>query len=85
MTWYTAPRKPVHNAAQWRKRLRRELKRVGANNVSVYIDGSRGIARLRFPDRAGQFSVPPDDALQSLRSVPDGAGVERTVNAIAQT
>ena len=77
--------RPAHNAAQWRKRLRRELQRVGANNVSLYIDGRRGIARLRFPDRAGQFSVPPDDALQSLRSLPDGAGVERTINTIAQT
>ncbi|MGH2883307.1 MAG: hypothetical protein ACRDPA_11520 [Solirubrobacteraceae bacterium] len=85
MTSYTAPRRPAHNAAEWRKRLRRELLRVGAGKVSLYIDGPRGIARVRFPDHAGQFSVAPDGALQSLRSLPDGAGLERTVNALAQT
>ena len=85
MTAYKTSRRPAHNAAQWRKRLRHELARVGANEVSLYIDGPRGIVRLRFPNRAGQFSVPPDDALRSLRSLPDGAGVEQTVNTIAQT
>jgi hypothetical protein len=81
----TAPRRPAHNAAQWRKRLRRELQRVGSSKVSVYIDGPRGIARLRLPDHAGQFSVPADEALRLLRSLPDGAGVENTVNALART
>jgi hypothetical protein len=59
--------------------------RVGASNVSLYIDGPRGIARLRFPDHPGQFSVLADEALRLLRSLPDGAGVEQTVNAIART
>jgi len=78
-------RRPVHNAAQWRKRLRRELQRVGASKVRVYIDGPRGIARLRFlEEHAGQFSLPADEALRSLRSLPDGAGVEQTVDAIAR-
>ena len=81
----TAPRRPAHNAAQWRKRLRRELQRVGASKVSLYIDGPRGIARLRFPDHAGQFSMHAGEALRLLRSVPDGAGVQKTVNTIAGT
>jgi len=85
MTRDLAPRRPAHNAAQWRKRLRRELQRVGAEEVSLYIDGPRGIARLRFSDHAGRFSVSADDALRSLRSLPDGAGMERTVDAIARS
>jgi hypothetical protein len=79
------PRRPARNAAEWRKRLRRELLRVGASNVSLYIDGPRGIARLRFPDHAVRFSVAVDEALRLLRSLPDGAGMEATVNAIART
>ena len=45
------PRRPVRGAAQARKRLRRELRRVGADGVRLYIDGPRGIARVRFPDQ----------------------------------
>jgi len=81
----TAPRRSAHNAAQWRKRLRRELQRVGASKVSLYIDGPSGVARLRFPDHAGQFSVPAEEALRLLRSVPDGAGIQQTVDTIAGT
>ncbi len=84
VTSHTAPRAPAHNAAQWRKRLRRELQRVGASKVSLYIDGPRGIARLRFPDHGHQFRVPADEALKSLRSLPDGAGVQQTVDVIAR-
>jgi hypothetical protein len=84
MTSETPPRRPVHDAAQWRKRLRRELQRVGADEVSLYIDGPRGIARLRFADRDG-LSVPAEDALHLLRALPDGAGVERTVMALERT
>jgi hypothetical protein len=62
--------------------LPRELQRVGGINVSLYIDGRRGIVRLRFPEHAGEFSVSADSALKSLRS---GAGLEATVNTMAQT
>ena len=79
------PGRPAHNAAQWRKRLRRELLRVGAGGVSLYIDGPRGTARLRFPDHEGRFSVPADEALRRLRSLPDGAGVDQTADVIAPT
>ena len=85
MTSDTSPRRPVHNAAQWRKRLRRELQRVGADNVSLYIDGPRGIARLRFADHGDGLSVPAEDALHLLRALPDGAGVERTAKTLERT
>jgi hypothetical protein len=75
----------VHNAAQWRKRLRRELQRVGAGKISLYIDGPRGIARLQFADHGGRLSVPAEDALDLLRALPDGAGVERTVKTLERT
>jgi hypothetical protein len=56
---------------------------VGASKISLYIDGPRGVAGLRFPDHAGQFSVPAEEALRLLRSVPDGAGVQQAADAIA--
>ena len=50
------PRRPVRRAAQARKRLRRELRRVGADGVSLYIDGPRGTVRLRSHARTGGLS-----------------------------
>jgi hypothetical protein len=85
MTSDAAVRRPVQNAAEWRKLLQRELRRVGANRVSLYVDGPRGTVRLRFPDHAGQFVVPADDVLELLRSLTDDAGVEQTVETLART
>jgi hypothetical protein len=73
----------VRGAAEWRKRLRRELLRVGAANVSVYVDGRRGIAYLRFPKHADRLAPGAHDALALLRSLPDRAGVEATFSALA--
>jgi hypothetical protein len=80
-----AARRPVQNAAQWRKLLQRELRRVGASKVSLYVDGPRGTVRLRFPDHAGQFVVPADDVLEQLRSLTDDVGLEQTIDTIART
>ncbi len=80
----TPPRRPVRGAAQVRKRLRRELRRVGADGVSLYIDGPRGIARLRFPRRDRWLELAPGEALDLLRSLPDGAGAQATVDALAR-
>jgi hypothetical protein len=77
--------RPVQNAAHWRKQLQRELRRVGANKVSLYVDGRRGTVRLRFPDHAGQFVVPADELLEQLRSLTDDLGVEQTIDTIART
>jgi hypothetical protein len=85
MTSDAAAPRPVQNAAQWRKRLQRELRRVGANKVSLYLDGPRGTVRLRFPDHAGQFVVPADDVLDQLRSLTDDVGVEQTIETIVRT
>jgi hypothetical protein len=85
MTPYAVARRPVQNAAQWRKLLQRELRRVGANKVSLYVDGPRGTVRLRFPDHAGQFVVPVDDVLEQLRSLADDVGLEQTIDTIART
>jgi hypothetical protein len=80
------PRRPVRGAAQVRKRLRRELRRVGADGVSLYIDGRRGIARLRFPrqDRWLDIELVPGEALDVLRSLPNGAGAQATVDALVR-
>jgi len=80
-----AARGPVHNAAQWRKRLQRELRRVGANEVSLYVDGPRGTVRVRFPDHAGQFVVPAEAALERLRSLTDDAGLQQTIDTMVPT
>ena len=85
MTMGAPARSPVHNAAHWRKRLQRELRRIGANNVGLYVDGPRGLVRLRFPGHAGQFVLSANDALAQLRSLADGAGVEQAINTIAPT
>jgi hypothetical protein len=80
----TPPRRPLRGAAQVRKRLRRELRRVGADSVSIYIDGPRGIARLRFPGQDRWLERAPREALELLRSLPNGAGSQAAVDALAQ-
>lgn len=76
-------RRAVRGAADWRKRLRRELLRVGAIGVSVYVDGPRGTVHVRFPQRADRITVDAHEALQLLRSLPDAAGVEATLTALS--
>ena len=78
------PRRPVRGAAQARKRLRRELRRVGADDVSLYIDGPRGIVRLRFPRQDRWLELAPAEALDLLRSLPNGAGAQPTIEALAR-
>ncbi len=78
------PREPVRGAAQLRKRLRRELRRVGVDGVSLYIDGRHGFARLRFPAQHRWLELAPGDALGLLRSLPNGAGAEAAVDALAR-
>ncbi|MHB1570702.1 MAG: hypothetical protein ACYC0H_16065 [Solirubrobacteraceae bacterium] len=73
----------VRGAADWRKRLRRELQRAGTPNVSVYIDGQRGTVRLRFAEHREQFRIGAQDALELLRAVPDRAGVETIIRALS--
>jgi hypothetical protein len=78
------PRRPVRGAAQVRKRLRRELRRVGADGVSLYIDGPRGIARLRFPAPDRWLELAPGEALELLGSLPNSAGAQAAVDALAR-
>ena len=78
-----SPYGAVHGAAGWRKRLRRELVRVGAADVALYVDGRRGTVRLRFADYGRQLHLGVRDALRLLRSLADGVGVEATVNALS--
>jgi hypothetical protein len=77
-----SPRGAVHGAAGWRKRLRREFLRVAAANVSVYVDGPRGIAHMRFPGHVERTTVDVREALRLLESLPDRAGVETTLKAL---
>ena len=78
------PRRPVRGAAQVRKQLRRELRRVGADGMSLYIDGPRGIARLRFPRQDRWLELAPGEALDLLRSLPKDAGAQAAVDALAR-
>ena len=71
----------MRGAAQLRKRLRGELRRIGAAEVSLYIDGPRGVLRLKFPGRAGDFRLPVSEGLALLRALPNGAGTQATVDA----
>ena len=72
----------MRGAAQLRKRLRGELRRVGAAEVSLYIDGPRGVVRLRFQSRDGDFRVAVSEGLELLRALPNGAGTEATSDAL---
>jgi hypothetical protein len=76
-------RPPVHGAAQLRKLLRRELRRVGAADASLYIDGPRGVVRVRFPSRERELNVPVSEALALLRTLPNGAGAEAADDALS--
>lgn len=74
----------MRDTAQVRKRLRRELRRVGAERVSLYIDGPRGIARLRFPGQDRGLVLAPEEALELLRSLPNSAGAQAAADALAR-
>jgi len=75
----------VRGAADWRKRLRREFLRLGPPDVSMYVDGRRGIVHVRFPEHADRISADVREALRLLQSLPDGAGAEATLNALSQS
>ena len=78
-------RRTCEGAAQTRKLLRRELRRVAATGVSLYVDGRRGSVRLTSLDGARRRCVlPASDALAVLQALPDGAGLEAALDALAQ-
>jgi hypothetical protein len=74
---------PVRGAAQLRKLLRRELRRLGAADASLYIDGPRGVVHVRFPNQEPELHVPVSVALALLRTLPNGAGPQVAVDALA--
>jgi hypothetical protein len=78
-------RPPVRGAAQLRKLLRRELRRVGAASSSLYIDAPRGVVRVRFPNQERDLNVPVGEALARLRALPDGGGPQAALEALAKT
>src|SRR5450759_2924592 len=71
-----SPPRAVRGTAHWRKRLRRELLRVGAANMSGYVDGQRGIVHMRFPEHGDRIKRGRGEALRLLGSLPDGASAE---------
>jgi hypothetical protein len=80
----SSSRPPVRGAAHLRKLLRRELRRVGAADASLYIDGPRGVVRVRFPSQERYLRVPVSEALAQLRTLPNAAGAEAAVDALAK-
>ena len=75
----------VHGAAQLRKRLRRELRRLDAAGLSLYVDGRRDTVRLAVRANHQRQLVPADEALARLSELPDGAGVQATLDGLART
>jgi hypothetical protein len=77
---------PGGGAAQLRKLLRRELRRVGASGLSLYVDGPRDVVRVMSrADSERRHAVPTNEALVLLRALPDGAGVDAALDAFAAT
>jgi hypothetical protein len=56
---------------------------VGADGVSLYIDGPRGTVRLRFPRQDRWLELAMGGALDLLRSLPNGAGAPASSDALA--
>lgn len=73
-------------AAQTRKLMHRELRRLGAEDLSVYVDGRRNAVRFAGKDAPQRRrTVPAADALGLLRSLPDGSGPDATLDALTTT
>jgi hypothetical protein len=72
------------NAAHTRKLLRRELRRLSSTRLSLYVDGPRHSVRLAsFDGQRRRYALPPEDVLAVLLELPDGAGPEATLDALA--
>lgn len=73
------------HAAQLRKLVRRELRRVDAIGLHIYVHGSDRTIRLFNPSTGNAATAPVAAALASLRALPDHAGEAAAVNAITDS
>jgi hypothetical protein len=74
---------PRH-AAALRKILRRELVRLDAAGLGVYVHGTTAAVRLTEVRSGERASAPAAAALAALRGLPDGSGARATLDALAR-
>jgi hypothetical protein len=64
--------------------VRRELRRLDATGLSLYVHGRRDTVRLASPATHRRQLVPADEALARLSALPDRAGVRATLDGLAR-
>jgi hypothetical protein len=71
-------------AVDARRLVRRELLRLQAADLSVYVHGPAATVRLTDPHTHERASAPAATALAALRALPDGAGARAALDALTQ-
>jgi hypothetical protein len=71
-------------AAALRKLLRRELVRLDAAGLGVYVHGIAATVRLTEPRTGERASAPAAAALAALRALPDRSGARAALDALAR-
>ena len=80
----TSPSHPAvpRRAADLRRLLRRETRRVAAPELALYVHGSAGTVRVSDPATGGRATAEATAALAALRELPDGAGPAAAIEAV---
>jgi hypothetical protein len=71
-------------ATEQRKAIRRELRRLAASNLSVYLHGPAGSVRFSERNSGGRATGRTDEVLAALHALPDGAGPGSVLDAIGR-
>jgi hypothetical protein len=71
------------NAAELRRLVHRETRRMAAGKLAVYVHGPAGTIRLSGGDH-DRATAPAGAALDALRALPDRAGAQAAIQALRQ-
>ena len=74
------PTRAPRRSAELRKLLRRELRRLDAGQVGIYVHG--GVVRLTDSRNGDRAAVPAAVALAAPAALPDGADGDAAVGAL---
>lgn len=74
----TVPRR----AADLRRLLRRETRRLAATELGLYVHGSAGTVRVSDRATGARATAGATAAMAALRELPDGAGPAAAIEAV---